>query len=227
MDYVYYMFLTVKFTPRNLRLMNRYGYIISIVLVALALLLVKATMVLEDIEGDADLERQKRLGVEEQNQLCFANNEALRQELGSLQESLVEQKAFLQACITKLDEEEWVSNSPKNRLGFSSLRFSQDGVMINVDEVVPGIVADTNSMAPLLDADNIVLEVKPDSPEEISLGDIIIYEHANSRIIHRVVRISQDEDGWYAIAKGDNNPHVDPLRIRFDQIRGVVVGIIY
>ena len=46
-------------------------------------------------------------------------------------------------------------------------------------------------------------------------------------IVHRVVRTGYDRNGWYAIAKGDNIEQPDPDKIRFDQINGVLVAIIY
>jgi uncharacterized protein (UPF0248 family) len=46
-------------------------------------------------------------------------------------------------------------------------------------------------------------------------------------IIHRVVKIGQDSEGWYAILKGDNLSQEDPEKVRFDQVQRVVVAIIY
>ena len=59
------------------------------------------------------------------------------------------------------------------------------------------------------------------------LGDIIIFEHKNTRIIHRIVKIGWDTGGWYAHTKGDSNPAEDPFKVRFKDVKGVVVGIIY
>ena len=36
-----------------------------------------------------------------------------------------------------------------------------------------------------------------------------------------------DNEGWYAITKGDNNVVEDNWKVRFEQIEGIVIGIIY
>ena len=46
-------------------------------------------------------------------------------------------------------------------------------------------------------------------------------------VIHRIAEISNDEQGWYAIVKGDNNEAPDPERVRFEQIKKVLVGVLY
>ncbi len=38
---------------------------------------------------------------------------------------------------------------------------------------------------------------------------------------------SEDENGWYATAKGDNSPKADAEKIRFYQVSGIVAAIIY
>ena len=46
-------------------------------------------------------------------------------------------------------------------------------------------------------------------------------------IIHRITSIGYDNDGWFCNTKGDNNAVTDPEQIRFSQVNGVVVAIIY
>ena len=69
----------------------------------------------------------------------------------------------------------------------------------------------------------------PKSSDEIKIGDIISYgTHYNDDIIiHRVTKIGKDAEGWYAIAKGDNNAISDPEKIRFSQVKRILVGILY
>jgi signal peptidase I len=73
------------------------------------------------------------------------------------------------------------------------------------------------------------LEVRPKSPSELTVGDIIGYESKafNMTVVHRIINISTDEQGWYAITKGDTNPSPDPERVRFERITGVLIGLIY
>ena len=117
--------------------------------------------------------------------------------------------------------------SPKDRIPESNILVYPDQVILNVKNTQWSRFTDTNSMDPVIDAGANALQIVPQTPEEIQIGDIISYETEYGTIIHRVKQISYDEQGWYAVAKGDNNPTEDPFRIRFSQIKRVVVGIIY
>jgi len=116
---------------------------------------------------------------------------------------------------------------PLPRVSISDVLVRKNDVLINVPEVQQGIIAASNSMDPLLDQNDVVLDVTPQNPADIQVGDIIIYRLESTRVIHRVIEIGHDNDGWYAITKGDNNPKPDPAQVRFDQVIGVVIGIIY
>lgn len=50
------------------------------------------------------------------------------------------------------------------------------------------------------------------------------YEYA---FVHRVVDIGNDNTGIYFTTKGDNYYKEDPDKVRFSQIEGIVVGILY
>ena len=84
-------------------------------------------------------------------------------------------------------------------------------------------------MDPVFDYGSNAIEIKPQSPEQIHVGDIVSYnsKYASGSIIHRVIEINQDEDGWYCLMKGDNNPYRDPEKVRFEQVQRLVVAIIY
>jgi len=84
-------------------------------------------------------------------------------------------------------------------------------------------------MDPVLDEKANAIEIIPKSNNNIHVGDIISYksDYADGTIIHRVIRIGNDEKGWYCIVKGDNNQSPDPGKIRFNQIKRVLVAIIY
>jgi hypothetical protein len=87
----------------------------------------------------------------------------------------------------------------------------------------------TKSMDPVFDCGNYAIEKTLVSTDDIHVGDIVSYrsDYADGVIIHRVVEIGNDSDGWYCRFKGDNNPTDDPGKVRFDQLNGVVVAIIY
>lgn len=117
--------------------------------------------------------------------------------------------------------------SPQSRININDILIDKNFTLINIEGIQAGILRDSNSMDPLLDENNIVLEKIPESTKDIHLGDIIIYEYNDARIIHRVISIGYDNKGWFVITKGDNLLKNDPSKVRFSQIKGVVVGIIY
>ena len=80
-------------------------------------------------------------------------------------------------------------------------------------------------MEPVLNKNSISLEIEP-LIYEIDVGDIISYKHEGLIIIHRVVSIGDDGE-WFAITKGDNNLEIDPYKVRFENVKGLVVGILY
>ena len=117
--------------------------------------------------------------------------------------------------------------TPPDRIKEDQIHVYEDKVVIDIKNPKWAKFADTNSMVPFLDEGSNAIQIQPASPEDIQLGDIISYEYEGSVIIHRVIEISNDEQGVYYITKGDNNQNQDPLRVRFPQIRRILIGIIY
>lgn len=117
--------------------------------------------------------------------------------------------------------------SPGDWIKESSVKLSKDYVLINISDTRWARFTDTNSMDPVLDADANSIEIRPDSPSELKPGDIISYRSGQGTIIHRIVETGKDEQGWYAITKGDNNYYTDSEKVRFDDIKGVVVAVLY
>ncbi|MDK2849935.1 MAG: signal peptidase [Candidatus Woesearchaeota archaeon] len=119
--------------------------------------------------------------------------------------------------------------SPQDWVSDKQIEFQRDKVIIYVKDPKWATFADTNSMDPVLDEGTDAIEIVPKDPSQIKPGDIIAYKSKiiNSEVVHRVVKTGYDENGWYAILKGDNNPQEDPERVRFSQITRVVVALIY
>ncbi len=86
----------------------------------------------------------------------------------------------------------------------------------------------SKSMSPTFDQGHtLILQYPILSPDELDVGDIIIYETGlDATVVHRVVEIGEDEKGWYCVTKGDNNILRDP-KSRFHQIKYLVVGVLY
>ncbi|MEM7813731.1 MAG: hypothetical protein QW548_02410 [Candidatus Aenigmatarchaeota archaeon] len=117
--------------------------------------------------------------------------------------------------------------SPADRVSWEQILVDRSGVRINgLLNARLVSLADTNSMDPALDEEATVIEVVPESADELHAGDIISYMDGSNAVIHRIVEIGNDGE-WYAVTKGDNNAVADPAKVRFGQVKGVVVGIIY
>lgn len=121
--------------------------------------------------------------------------------------------------------------SPADRFQLSDIHVTNSRVTI---DSLPGhvfetaIFTDTNSMDPLIDDGAQAIQIVPLSHDEIKVGDVISYDSGRfGIIIHRVIQIGNDEQGWYATVKGDNNPSPDPVKVRFPMIRRVLVGVLY
>ena len=118
-------------------------------------------------------------------------------------------------------------DSPGDAIKEFEIHVYPNKVTIDVNQPILASFADTNSMDPVLDAKHNAIEVVPRRESEVQVGDIVSYKTDYGSIIHRIKEIGQDNDGWYAIFQGDNNPVPDPGRIRFDQIQRKIVAIIY
>lgn len=117
---------------------------------------------------------------------------------------------------------------PLDRIQEQQIRVLNDKIEILVPNAKWATLSDTHSMEPLLFKGANALQVVPQTSQEIQVGDIISYESPDARvIIHRVITIGTDEQGWFAILKGDNNPSPDGERIRFSQVRKILIGVIY
>ncbi len=86
---------------------------------------------------------------------------------------------------------------------------------LNVFTILTGrsfmAVIDGISMEPILNSGDIVFLLPVSSPEDIKVGDIIVYRSAYNRlIIHRVVDIIEVSGEYYFVTKGDNNRFPDP-----------------
>lgn len=119
--------------------------------------------------------------------------------------------------------------SPKDRISEDQIKVYNDRIVIDVQDAQWASFTDTNSMDPIIDTESHALQIVPSSPDEIQVGDIVSYKstYSDGIIIHRVIRIGMDSDGWYAVMRGDNLNANDPEKVRFDQVKRVLIGIIY
>jgi hypothetical protein len=120
-------------------------------------------------------------------------------------------------------------NSPSDWVSESQIKVTRDRVVVELPDAVWATFTDTNSMDPVIDSGANALEIVPTSPGQIRAGDIVSYESnlVEGTIIHRVLETGEDSQGWFATMKGDNLSQPDPEKVRWEQIRRVVVAIIY
>jgi len=117
--------------------------------------------------------------------------------------------------------------TPSDWVKEDQIKVYPNQIILNIQDATWAKFTDTHSMDPVLDKTTNALEIKPSSPNDIHLGDIIAYSSADGIIIHRVIEKNIDNNGIYFLVKGDNNPTQDPVKVRFKDIEGVVIAIIY
>ena len=88
-------------------------------------------------------------------------------------------------------------------------------------------VADTNSMDGLLDIGHSVIATDEFSCQQLAPGDIIIYQVYTTKVVHRIVEITEDNNGRIYRCRGDNCIDIDPYYLRDLNIKYLVIGIIY
>ena len=120
-------------------------------------------------------------------------------------------------------------SSPSDHIAENKIKVYDDEVVLDIKDAMWGSFIDTNSMDPVIDVGANSIEVKPKKEDEIKIGDIISFRtgFTDGIVIHRVAGIGNDGQGKYYVTKGDNNPSADPGKVRFKDIEGVVVAVVY
>lgn len=117
--------------------------------------------------------------------------------------------------------------SPGDWIKEEQIKVYAGRVILDIADANWSQFTNTNSMDPFLDEDANALEIIPQDPHDIQKGDIISYHTVFGVLIHRVVDIGEDGNGIYYLVQGDNNTFRDPFKVRFEDVEGVLVAIIY
>jgi signal peptidase I len=118
--------------------------------------------------------------------------------------------------------------SPDDHIREDQIIVTNEQVILLIEDAIWSSFTDTNSMDPLLDYGSNGIEIVPESVEDITVGDVISYRSTTGGIvIHRVIDIASDEEGIYYIMKGDNNPTADAQKVRFEDVQGILVAVVY
>lgn len=145
------------------------------------------------------------------------------------QDSLEQQFDSLISALAQPTQEDREKISPHDWVRMDQIKVYDNQVILNIKNPEWAMYLDTNSMDPVIDATANTIQVIPQREEDVHVGDIVAYEsrYKEGIITHRVIEVGYDSDGWYAYLKGDNNQNRDPGKVRFSQIKRIVVAIIY
>ncbi len=137
------------------------------------------------------------------------------------------EKAFSFSVVPFMKSPELLS--PSDHIKEDQIYIYDSKIVIHAPGATWASFTDTNSMDPFLDEQSNSIELKPKTPDEVEPGYIISYRSkiTNDLIVHRVISKETDELGIFFLVKGDNNPVHDPEKVRFEQIHGVLIGILY
>ncbi len=117
--------------------------------------------------------------------------------------------------------------SPSDWVKEEQIKVYPDKVVLDIPSAIWAGFTNTNSMDPFLDENSHAIEVLPENPQDIKVGDVIAYKTRDGVIIHRVIAKGEDKEGTFYLVKGDNNRFGDPVKVRFKDVRGVVVAVVY
>jgi len=97
--------------------------------------------------------------------------------------------------------------------------------MVAMGTSTPLVVVTSDSMVPALER-GYLLVLQHQSPEDIDVGDVIVYNaewHSTAPVVHRVILIEYVDGEYRYYTQGDNNDSQDPDYRTYDDIVGVVV----
>lgn len=121
--------------------------------------------------------------------------------------------------------------SPKPRAKYDDIFFDPVTKLLTIKNMPSGYIAgiqDTNSMDGLLDIGLWPYMTKDFTIDDLTTGDVIIYtKGGNEQIMHQIVFIGEDKEGWFCICRGLNNFFPDAWAIRFPQIISRLAMIVY
>jgi hypothetical protein len=120
-------------------------------------------------------------------------------------------------------------STPSDRVSEDKIHVFSDKIVLDIKDASWASFTPTHSMEPFISENSNGIEIKPSSPADLKIGDIISYksDFTTGLVIHRIIETGFDQNGWYAIVKGDNNAEQDPGKVRYEDINGVLIGIIY
>ncbi len=123
--------------------------------------------------------------------------------------------------------------SPRVKIEPQEINYDPNTEVLTISNVKSPLwvttVRDSNSMEPLVDIGHIVvLSQNPKYLDDLNVGDIIVWKRADGvDVIHSIIEINQDEDGWYCRTQGLNIPQPDQEKIRKDKVKWVALLVVW
>jgi len=206
-------------------------YILTSIIIILILIIILFGVIALSKKDSSDFKSEVygNLTQDEFIEDIVGQNNALRESILLLEGSVAEKDIIIRLLKSQLNMSKDIEISPSSRISSEDIHIYDDRVVIYLKNAFPVRFFDSRSMHPLINKNAFALEVAPESHEALEVGDIIGYKSKafNITVVHRIINISQDEQGWYALTKGDANPQPDSEIVRFDDVQGVLVGLIY
>lgn len=97
--------------------------------------------------------------------------------------------------------------------------------MVAMGTPSPLVVVTSDSMLPTLERGHLLI-LQRQAPEDIHVGDIIVYNadwHTQAPVVHRIIQIENVTGELRYYTQGDNNSQPDPFYRTYENIVGVVV----
>lgn len=116
--------------------------------------------------------------------------------------------------------------SPSDFIPEKNIMADDESVTFFINDPVLSRYQDSNSMNPVLGKGATGVGFRPDSPDDVRVGDVVSFWQDGNLVVHRVIEKGIDDKGIYFITKGDNS-YVNDGKIRFSNIDSVLVAIIY
>lgn len=130
---------------------------------------------------------------------------------------------FLPFSDNNLAKEELAS--PSDRITRDNIIITDKFLILSIEDSILADFKDTGSMKPVLNEYSNGIEIVPKSEDEIKVGDIIVYQKNDERIIHRVKYIKEENGEKTFVLKGDNDDKEES--VKFTDIKYILIGVLY
>ena len=119
-----------------------------------------------------------------------------------------------------------LNSAPSGKITEDSILLFDDEIILKIANTTISAYENTGSMKPVFDYTSHGIRIKPSSPDDISIGDIVSFRKGGELIVHRVIEKEVDENGIYFVTKGDGNFFSDG-KVRYEDIEYITIGILW